>query len=92
MIPTADKWGRTHASKTHDKRHRSPQARKTKADGDNDEHGHADDHDEQTKHHDDDGDGDDDEMLILNNRSMRNRKMQQTIEAMVKILGEMRQR
>ena len=52
MIPTADKWGRTHASKTHDKRHRSPQARKTKADGDNDEHGHDDDHanPEQSKH------------------------------------------
>ena len=31
-------------------------------------------------------------MLILTNWSMRNRKMQQTIEAMVKILGEMRQR
>ena len=31
-------------------------------------------------------------MLILTNLSMRNRKMQQTIEAMVKILGEMRQR
>ena len=31
-------------------------------------------------------------MIIIDTPSMRNRKMQQTIEAMVKILGEMRPR
>ena len=104
MRTTADQWGRTHASKTHDKRHRSSQPGKTKADDDDEHspHDHDDDnerdphdldYDDERGHHDHDHDDDDaDQILMMKNRSMRNRKMQQTIEAMVKILGEMRQR
>ena len=104
MTTTADQWGRTHASKTHDKRHRSSGPGKTNADDDDEHVSHdldddnecglheLDDDDDRGLHDHDHDDDDADQILMMKNRSMRNRKMQQTIEAMVKILGEMRQR